>query len=350
MRSSPFPALVAASLLAIWAASALAVWPFGDDTGDEAGRLVLHGNVDIRQVDVAFEVAGRIESIAVEEGARVDQGQPLAVLQAQRYRQGVGRAEGEAAAQRARLAALEAGTRPEEIRRFEARLEAARAEAGQAARHLQRIEGLYRRELVSDEELDAAESALKVARARTDVAQRELELAVAGPREEDIAAARARLNALTAALARARIDLQDTRLRAPQAGVVRERLLEAGDMAGPQQPVFSLALTDPVWIRAYVPETELGRVRPGIPARIHTDSGPAAGYPGWVGYVSPTAEFTPKSVQTEEVRTDLVYQVRIMACNPDGRLRLGMPATVHIAADAQPQRDPGNCNPADDNT
>jgi HlyD family secretion protein len=118
-------------------------------------------------------------------------------------------------------------------------------------------------------------------------------------------------------------------------------------MASPERPVFSLALTDPVWVRAYVPETDLGRVQPGTPATVHTDSGPKEGYPGWVGYVSPTAEFTPKSVETKEVRTDLVYQVRIMVCNPDGRLRLGMPATVRIAADAKPLPDANRCGQAD---
>lgn len=340
-----YPFLLA--LLSLSAPAALAGWPFSDDSDTGNDRLVLHGNVDIRQVDVAFEVTGRIEAVAVEEGARVTPGQRLARLQAQRYRRAAERAGSEAAAQREQLTALETGTRPEEIRRLEARLEAARAEAEHAARHLKRIEGLQRRDLVSEEELDTARSALQVARARTHVAERELELAVAGPREEDIAAARARLGALEAALAGARIDLEDTQLRAPQAGIVRERLLEVGDMAGPQQPVFRLALTEPVWVRAYVAETELDRVRPGTPARIHTDSGPDAGYAGWVGYVSPTAEFTPKSVQTEEVRTDLVYQVRIMACNPDGRLRLGMPATVTLEAGAEPRGDTGDCRPAD---
>lgn len=324
------------------AGPAAAIWPFGSEE-NHGGALVLHGNVDIRQVDVAFEVQGRIQSLAVEEGDRVKQGQLLAQLSPERYRQAVTRAEGEAAAQRDQLDALEAGTRPEEIERLRAERKAARAEADNTAHRLKRLQGLRQRELVSAEDVDDAQSAVEVARAKTDVVERELDLALAGPRQEDIAAARSRLKALEAAAGKARIDLQDTRLLAPQAGIIRERLLEVGDMASPQLPVFSLALTDPVWVRAYVPETELDRVQPGVPATVHTDSGPEGGFGGWVGYVSPTAEFTPKSVETEEVRTDLVYQVRIMVCNPEGRLRLGMPATVTIAADAEPQPAASTC-------
>lgn len=120
------------------------------------------------------------------------------------------------------------------------------------------------------------------------------------------------------------------------AGVVRDRILEPGDMATPQTPVLTLAFTDPVWVRAYLPEPMLGRVKPGMEARILTDSYPGRAYAGWVGYISPTAEFTPKNVETPELRTRLVYQVRVFACNPRGELRLGMPATVTIDLDQAP--------------
>lgn len=322
-------------LVAIAGTPASAFWPFDGD--QEAGKdLVLHGNVDIRQIDVAFEITGRIEQVAVDEGARVEEGQLLARLRAERHRQAVAGAQAEVAAQQAELAALEAGTRPEEIRRLRAEREAAKAEATNRARRLRRLEVMRDRELVSEETLDDARSALKVARARTKALQRRLDLALAGPREEDIRRARARLEGLEARLARARLDLEDTELRAPRSGVIRERLLQTGEMTGPDRPVFSLALTDPLWVRAYVPETRLGDVEPGTPATVHTDYGGGSSYSGWVGYVSPTAEFTPKNVETEELRTDLVYEVRIMVCNPEGQLRLGMPATVSIAPTAEP--------------
>ena len=113
--------------------------------------------------------------------------------------------------------------------------------------------------------------------------------------------------------------------------MIQNRILEPGDMASPQRPVYSLALTDPIWVRTYVGETDLGKLRPGMSAQVSTDSYPGKTYRAWIGYISPTAEFTPKAVETTRVRTDLVYQVRVYVCNPQDELRLGMPATVTIA-------------------
>lgn len=333
--------------LALWSGSATAFWPFSNN-GDTDGKLILHGNVDIRQVNVAPEVSGRLEDILVEEGSPVEKGQVLARIDAERYRHAVAQAEAEADAQRQALAALVAGTRPEEIRRLRAELEAARAETSNAERHLQRLEGLRGSSLVSEETVDDARSNLDVARARATALQRQLELALAGPRREDIASAQARLKALEARLAGARLDLADTELKAPQDGVIRERLLQTGDMTGPARPAFSLALTNPVWVRAYVPEPRLGEVQPGAQATVRTDYREDSEYTGWVGYVSPTAEFTPKNIETEELRTDLVYQVRIMVCNPRNELRLGMPATVTITPGAGPENAQPRCgNTAD---
>jgi len=161
---------------------------------------------------------------------------------------------------------------------------------------------------------------------------------VLGPRKEDIAAARATLQACEAQLELARRDLADADVAAPADGVVEDRILEPGDMASPQKPVLTLALDDPLWVRVYVAETDLPRIRPGMKASVTTDGFPGRRYEGWVGYISPTAEFTPKSVETREVRTKLVYQVRVFVQNPRGELRLGMPAVVTVPLDqpAQP--------------
>ncbi|MFO7986143.1 MAG: efflux RND transporter periplasmic adaptor subunit, partial [Desulfatiglandaceae bacterium] len=137
----------------------------------------------------------------------------------------------------------------------------------------------------------------------------------------------------------ARQRLSDTHLYAPAPGIIRDRILEPGDMAFPQVPVFTLALTDPLWVRAYVPEPSLGKIAPGMHAEVTTDSYPGKIYPGWIGFISPTAEFTPKNVETPDLRTRLVYEVRIYICNPQGELRLGMPATVSIPLD-QPRPGP----------
>ncbi len=128
-------------------------------------------------------------------------------------------------------------------------------------------------------------------------------------------------------------DLKDASLYAPCDGVVQNRILEVGDMASPQNTVYTVALTDPVWVRAYVAEPDLGKVFEGMQAKVITDSFPDKTYEGWVGFISPTAEFTPKPVETRELRTNLVYQIRVFVKNPENELRLGMPATVKIRLD-----------------
>ncbi|MGH8738510.1 MAG: efflux RND transporter periplasmic adaptor subunit, partial [Burkholderiales bacterium] len=196
-----------------------------------------------------------------------------------------------------------------------------------------RLRDLAAKHFVPQQQADDARAAAEAAAARLKSAREALRLVVLGPRKEDIAAAHATLAANEAALGVARRDLAETKLHAPSAGVIESRVLEPGDMASPQKPVYTLALTDPMWVRAYVPETDLGRVRPGSRAEIGTDSHPGRRYRGWVGYISPSAEFTPKSVETREVRTTLVYQVRVFVCAPADGLRLGMPATVSIEPD-----------------
>jgi HlyD family secretion protein len=117
---------------------------------------------------------------------------------------------------------------------------------------------------------------------------------------------------------------------APTDAVVRTRLMEPGEMASPQKPVFSLAITNPKWVRAYVSERDLGRVHPGMRAQVAVDSFPERRFEGWVGFISPVAEFTPKPVQTTELRTSLVYEVRVFVKDAADDLRLGMPATVYL--------------------
>ena len=191
---------------------------------------------------------------------------------------------------------------------------------------------LAQTDFASRQRLDTAEAAFRSTSSRLDGARQQLALAVEGPRKEDIAAQRARVAAARAALLRAEEDLRDARLVAPLDGVVRERVLEPGDMASPERPVFTIAQTRPVYVRVYIPEMQLGRVKPGMAADVRTDSYPGKVYRGWVGYVSPKAEFTPKQVETPELRSKLVYQARVIVCNPENELRLGMPATVEIAA------------------
>jgi len=324
-------------VLLLLGGAAAGYWRWRTQESEEpATGLVLHGNVDIRQVELPFNGSARIAEMLVEEGQPVRQGQVLARLEPQRLRHRADQAEAQVSAQREVLAALEVGTRPEEIRKVRADVAAATVEAGNAERSYERLVPLAAKNLASREQLDNAKTAAEAARARLEAAQEALDLAVAGPRKEDVAAARATLQAYQAQLALARRELADAELRAPAGGVIQDRILEPGDMASPQRPVYTLALTDPLWVRAYVPEPDLGKVPPGALARVTTDSFPDQPYPAWVGYISPTAEFTPKAVETREVRTSLVYQVRVYVCDSRGELRLGMPATVTIPLDQSP--------------
>jgi len=295
--------------------------------------LVLHGNVDIRQVELAFNSSGRIEQMLAHEGDRVRKGQLLAGLDTRRLNIAVAQAEAQVAVQRQVVARNAAGSRPEEIRKARADVEAARVDARNAKRVYRRQQDLVAQKFVSQQQADNAKAVAEAAHARLKSAEATLRLVLAGPRKEDVEAAKATLRTFEEALGIARRDLEEASLYAPSAGIIQNRVLEPGDMASPQKPVYTLALVEPLWVRAYLSEPDLGKVRPGMVAAVSTDSYPNRQYRAWVGFVSPTAEFTPKSVETREVRTSLVYQVRVFVCAPHEGLRLGMPATVTIHVD-----------------
>lgn len=299
-----------------------------NDTNDT--QLRLYGNVDIRQVQLAFQESGRLEKLNVQEGDRVKAGELLAEIDAVRYQAALDKALAELAAQQQVVLRMKAGSRPQEIARAEAEVRAWEAKVKDAETTLRRLERLLKTKATSKQKVDDAATAYKAARESLEAARQTLELAKLGPRQEDIAAAEAKEKAAEAAVVQARKALADTRLIAPVNGVIRDRILEPGDMAFPSAPALTLAQTDPLWIRVYIPEVELGKVVPGMQAVIHTDSFPNKQYRGWIGYISPTAEFTPKNVETETLRTRLVYQARVFVCNPEDELRLGMPATVSI--------------------
>jgi len=310
------------------------------EPGTAEEQLVLFGNVDIRQVQLAFNGNERIAALLAEEGDRVNAGQLLARLDTQRLEPKAASREAQVRAQSEVVARLEAGNRPEEVRKAKADLEAARADLENAELTYKRIIQLTTQGVDTAQRKDDARATLDVAKARETAAKEAYDLMVVGPRKEDIAAARATLQAYEADLALARRELADAQLYAPTNGVIRNRILEPGDMASPQKPVFTLALDDPVWVRAYVSETDLGKIRTGIKAEVTTDSFPGKRYPAWIGFISPTAEFTPKTVETTEVRAKLVYEVRAFVPNPWGELRLGMPAVVTVPLN-QPQSTEG---------
>lgn len=293
-------------------------------------RLVLYGNVDIREVDLGFNVSGRVEQMNFEEGDAVAKDQLLARLEQDRFMDGVRAAQASVDRQRAIVARLEAGSRPEEIDRAQAEVKAAEAALRNARILYERRRALVRTKAVAQETVDEAREARDRAAANLEAARQTLQLAIKGPREEDIQEARAQLRALEAELALAEEDLADTEVYAPNAGTLLVRIVEPGAIARTGEPVYTLSLRDPVWVRAYVAEPNLGHLRPGMPVKVVTDSRPDRPYWGQIGFISPTAEFTPKMVQTPEVRTSLVYRFRVIVKNPDHGLRQGMPVTLII--------------------
>jgi HlyD family secretion protein len=325
--------IIPLALIVMLAVFGFYYWWHGREADRDTGHITLYGNVDIREVQLAFNESEHIDAILVQEGDKVTQGQIVARLDRARLQASRDEAQAVVAAQEQTLARLEAGSRPEEIAKARADLAAAAAQAQAARDTYTRQQSLLTKKLTSPETVDLAKASADSAAAQAKAVQATLDLALAGPRREDIAQARAELQARRAALALADEHLADTVLYAPAEGVVRDRILEPGDMATPQTPVLTLALLNPVWVRAWLAEPDLGKIAPGMKAEIRSDSYPEKVYKGWVGYISPTAEFTPKNVESPELRTRLVYQLRVYACNPADALRLGMPVTVTIPLD-----------------
>ena len=317
----------------IVAAAATAGWYWWSHRNAGDGReLVLHGNVDIRQVALAFDGSGRITAMGAEEGDPVKAGQVIARLDTRTLEIQARQAEAQLDAQRQALQKLRNGSRPEEIAQVRAQLASAGATAERNDQDFSRATRLQASGsgAISQQNIDLARTNAQAANAKVAELRAALQLAEKGPRAEDIAAAEAQLKASEAQLAQLRHQIDLGRLRAPTDAVVRSRLREPGDMVTSQVPVFTLALTKPKWVRVYVGEPDLGKIKPGMAAQVFTDSHPDRPIAGKVGYISSVAEFTPKSVQTEELRTSLVYEVRVVVEDPGNVLRLGQPATVRL--------------------
>ena len=293
-----------------------------------------HGNVDIRQVDLAFNGNDRVKEVLVQEGDSVQPDQVLARLDTTMLQLQLTQAKAQLKVQEQTAQRLKNGSRREEVNQAKANLDAAQADAQYAQQQLKRLQSVHAstgQNAVSKSDLEAARARAQSAQAKAVVAQNAYQLTKAGPRKEDVDAAVAQTDAGQAQVALLEQRLQDAELKAPVAGVVRSRLIEVGDMVSPQKPAFTLALTQPKWVRIYIPETDLSHIHPGDEMQVQID-GVNQALNGTVGYISSVAEFTPKTVQTEELRTSLVYEVRVQVDDPNNVLRLGMPATVMLKA------------------
>jgi HlyD family secretion protein len=325
-------------LVALGAGGAVYYW-LNRPTAELA--LLLYGNVDIREAQPAFNDTGRIAQMLVQEGAIVKKGQLIATLDDTAYGAILDQAEAQMRNQQQVLAKLTAGSRPEEIAQAKATMEALRATYENNQITYRRFASLAATNAASLQQRDDAKAAFDAVQHQYEAARQAYLLAVAGPRVEDIAAARAGVQAAEAAVVRARHEFNDTKLFAPADGVIENRIFEPGDIASPLTPVYTIALLSPLWARAYVAEDQLGKIALGMRATLTTDSFPGRTYHGWIGFISPTAEFTPKAVETTELRTALVYQVRVYVCDARNELRLGMPATVHVDLGQKPSETGG---------
>jgi HlyD family secretion protein len=331
MNSSGIPAttkrVLIIVIIAIAAVTAGTLWMQRTSTDD--GLLFLYGNVDIREVQLAFRQPGRIADMEFEEGDAVIKGARMATLDAQPYRDALMAAQAAVSIAQAELRKLRSGLRPQEITQAQEVLNQANALATDAERNFYRQNELLASGSSSQRTVDAARTARDQAVAAAKAATAALSQAKEGFRSEDIAAGEARLAAAQAARDQAETALADTELHAPSAGTVIARVREPGSMVTSQNTVYSLSLDAPVYVRAYVSEPYLGRIAPGTRVRVRSDSSDKT-YQGQIGFISPRAEFTPKTVETTELRTDLVYRLRVVIEDADAALRQGMPVTIEV--------------------
>jgi HlyD family secretion protein len=318
------------AIAAIVVTAAAIVYFIGHRTGGDHGIIRVSGNIEVTAVEASFRIPGRVSERLVDEGEKVSAGQLIARLESDDLAHEVARRRADLQAAQAVLAEHMAGSRNEEIAQAEAILAAAQAEAKRVADDFRRQEELFRREVIPQQRYDAARAAYDTSRAQLSQAGEALALVRKGPRRERIDQARARLKEAEAALALAGARLGYTTLTSPAAGLVLSKNIEPGEQVAAGTPVVTLGEMASVWVRAYIAETDLGRIKVGQKARVTTDTWPGKVYDGTITFIAAEAEFTPKNVQTRKERVKLVYRVKITIPNPNMELKPGMPADAEI--------------------
>ncbi|MEO3989417.1 secretion protein HlyD [Pseudocitrobacter cyperus] len=297
--------------------------------------LTLYGNVDIRTVNMSFRVGGRLQSLTVDEGDAIKAGQTLGQLDKAPYENALMQAKANVSTAQAQYDLMMAGYRAEEIAQAAAAVKQAQAAYDYAQNFYARQQGLWKSRTISANDLENARSSRDQAMATLKSAQDKLSQYRAGNRPQEIAQAKANLEQAQAQLAQSTLDLHDTTLVAPSDGTLLTRAVEPGSMLSAGSTALTLSLTRPVWVRAYVDEKNLNQAQPGREILLYTDGRPDKPYHGKIGFVSPTAEFTPKTVETPDLRTDLVYRLRIIVTDADDTLRQGMPVTLKFSDESR---------------
>ncbi len=293
-------------------------------------RILVSGNIEITDVEVSFKIPGRVEKRFVSEGEMVKTGQMVAELDHQDLAQEIAQRKAQAAAARATLAELQAGSRSEEIGQAEAALERAQADGERTRTEFQRQKGLYEREVISTREFDQAKAAFEANEARIQEAKEYLTLVRKGPRQEKIDQARFALDQAREGVRLAETKLGYSVVVSPISGTVLSKNAEPGEFVSPGTPVVTLGDLTHLYLRAYINETDLGRVKVGQEVRVTTDTFPGKAYEGRISFIAEQAEFTPKNVQTQKERVKLVYRIKVEISNPLMELKPGMPADGEI--------------------
>ncbi|MBD2791593.1 secretion protein HlyD [Xenorhabdus szentirmaii] len=300
-------------------------------------ELTLYGNVDVRTVNLGFRVSGKLSGLQADEGDAITAGQRLGHLDDAPFINALNQSKAAQDVAKANLAKAEAGYRREEIAQVRAEVAQKESAFHFADSFLKRQQGLWQSKTISANDLENAKTGRNQALAAYQAAKDKLRQFEAGYRIEEIAAAKAQLAQAEASLAQAELNLKDTQLTSPSDGVILTRAIEPGTMLTAGNTVFTLSLTKPVWIRAYIDEPNLHQATAGREILIYTDGRKNQPYHGKIGFVSPTAEFTPKNVETPDLRTDLVYRLRVIVLDPDEGLKQGMPVTLRFADSRSPE-------------
>lgn len=327
--------LIGAGVVAVLLCGGIGIYTYTQYQAEQQAlhTIVLQGNIDIRESSLAFRQSNSVSEVLVDEGNRVEAGQVLAKLDSRDIETTIQKIKSQIKAQEYVVQRLQNGNRQEDINQAAARVDAATASASKARQDLDKKQSAFTSsngKSVSQDVLDDAKQEASLQAAKLEEAQQQYQLMLAGNRSEDIGEAEAQLQVLKDELARQEVLYAQYTLVAPTAGVIRNRLVEVGDLASPQKAAFKMVLDGKKWVRAYVSETDLGKLYEGQNADVYVDSYPNTALKGQIGYISNVAEFTPKTVQTEELRTTLVYEVRIYVNDEQNVLRMGMPATVKI--------------------
>jgi HlyD family secretion protein len=320
------------------------IWYFmlGKGVESPSGRVVVTGNIEVTEVALSFKIPGMVVARPVAEGERVAAGQLVARLDTLELEQEVALKQAELAAVHARLAELEAGYRTEEVAQARAALRKAQAEEKNARDNYERQKRLFKEKVIPEKEYDNAAASYGMARQSMKEAGEKLAMLEKGHRPEQIAAARAQVDQALAAQALAGTRLDYATLVSPLAGLVLTENVEPGEYVNPGTPVITVGKLDQVWLRAFINQTDLGRIRSGQKALITTDTYPDRRYEGRVSFIASEAEFTPKQVQTDQQRVKLMYRIKITVPNPQMELKPGMPADAVILLENKNHETAGN--------